>query len=78
MSISSPPQPHDISLHSEVAHTFEELTVANTLSSMSGIDNVVSDPIPDQVPSQASGGNLDELPNSPSLSTPWEEHSQIP
>ncbi|KAL1818329.1 hypothetical protein ACET3Z_013198 [Daucus carota] len=70
MSISSPPQPHDIPMHSEVAHTIEELTVANTLSSMSGIDTVVSDPIQDQVPSQASGGNLDELPNSPSLSTP--------
>ncbi|KAL1802459.1 hypothetical protein ACET3Z_031106 [Daucus carota] len=70
MSISSPPQPHDIPIHSEVAHTFEELMVANTLSSMSGTDTVVSDPIQGQVPSQASGGNLDELPNSPSLSTP--------
>ncbi|KAL1808707.1 hypothetical protein ACET3Z_025697 [Daucus carota] len=58
------------SQESEVAHTMEELTVANTLSSMSGTDTVVSDPIQGQVPSQASGGNLDDLPLSTSLSTP--------
>ncbi|KAL1802562.1 hypothetical protein ACET3Z_031209 [Daucus carota] len=70
MSISSPPQPNTIPMHSKVAHTVEELTVANTLSSMSGIDTVVSDPFQGQVPSQASGGNLDDMPLSTSLSTP--------
>ena len=78
MSIFSPPQPNTISIHSEVAHTVEELTVANILLSMSGINTVVSDPIQGQLPSQASGGNLGDLPQSPPSSTPWEEHSQIP
>ncbi|XP_063942842.1 uncharacterized protein LOC135150461 [Daucus carota subsp. sativus] len=57
-------------MHSEVAHTFEELTVANTLSSMSGIDTAVLDPIQGQAPSPASGGNLGDLPQSPPSSTP--------
>ena len=62
LSTSSPPQPNIMSMHSEVAHTIEELTVANILSSMLGIDTVVSDLIQDQVLSQASGENLSDLP----------------
>ena len=54
----SQPMPQTVPIHSEVAHTLEELTIATTLSSMSGTDTSMIVPIQDQVPSPASEGNL--------------------
>ncbi|KAL1818248.1 hypothetical protein ACET3Z_013117 [Daucus carota] len=66
--ISSPLPTHITTSHSKV-HTLDELTVANTLSTMSRSDTAVFDSFEDPVPSQANEGNLDVLPTSTSLST---------